>query len=373
MKASSALLAWAACVAMIGTDARADRTEFEKGLAAYRDGEYAMARPLLKRALSTLTATADRAVAHAHLGWIAYADNRRGDAARRFERAAHIAPGFVPVDEHTAPEPKAWYVGIRESWRGSLVIPVAGAVTVDDRPAVPSPCVLAIGVGVHRVRVRSPDGTKEFVAAALVVRPREKVTPRIVWSPRVGMLALAATPVGTTALVRGRAVARLPTRLSLPAGRHKVEFQAQGHAPESRWASVHPDAPATLAVSLKPLPASYSELPWYRRRRPWGVTALSVGAGSALAGLIAGLSARSAEDTLRAEERAGGMSTTRFNQLAGDATSRARWANGLFIVAGAMALTSVVLFAVGEATPSAPLRVSLGVMGAGLGIQIQHR
>lgn len=358
-----------------GAEAKADEPALSAALSAYRDGEYALARKRLEAALQTLRAPMERAVAHVHLGWIAFSENRRDDAARHLETAAQIEPGFTPVDGHTPPDPSAWYRGLRESWRGLLVVAVPGTVLVDKLDALPTPCVLPIDVGVHRIVVRAADGLREAVHDKLVVRPRARVTPEVVWRPRAGTLALVVEPASAKATVDGRDVPTLPARLSVPAGIRRVELSAPGYLKETRSARVEAETVTTLVVGLSPLPLpkAVDDRPWYRRRMTWGTLALSTGGAVAVAGLIAGLKARATEQTLRTEETGAALSTTRFNQLAGSATTWANAANGMFIAAGALAVTGAFLFLVGETSPprATGTRVSLGLNGLGLTLEVR--
>jgi hypothetical protein len=139
-------------------------------------------------------------------------------------------------------------------------------------------------------------------------------------------------------------------------------------SPKAPSVATKPPAAPTTPVSPKTFVRKKDSLlaptaqptPWYKKRRTWGWVTLGIAGASALGGIVFGRSANSAEEQVRMEARAGGLTVERFESLAADISSNARLSNIFFGIAGAAVVTGVVLVLLGE--KEAPARRGVRVL-----------
>ena len=154
---------------------------------------------------------------------------------------------------------------------------------------------------------------------------------------------------GTRVLVDGVDRGRTPLTVRVPIGAHTVRFLRPGGVSTADEHSVVAN-PRRVARVLagRGDPNVQASVPWHRKRRTWGLITLGLGAALLAPAVILGRSASSSADELQAGARAGTLDFTRFQSLASSADSSARLANVLFGVAGAAAITGLVLTLLGD-------------------------
>lgn len=292
--------------------ARADSTgALIAGLHAYNEGEMDRAELQLRRALKGLKRARDRGVAWLYVGLVHAARNQLDAARVAFRRALEEDPEAAPEPERTPPVVLAQLQAARREVTGVLEVranePARVRVDGVDRGVVP--LRVPLPVGRHDVALTTPSGATLFESRGVLVHPRH--------------------------------VARVEARLP----------------PPPREVAVAPTPPGVATVAVPAAPR------WWQRRRPWGYVSLGLAGVTTAIAAGFGVSARTDLSALRAAIASGVLSRPQYDAQLGSIARRTDAANVLFAVAGAAALTGLVLVLVGDR--DAP-RVSVSPAGAGL-------
>lgn len=210
-------------------------------------------------------------------------------------------------------------------------------------PALLGRIYLRLGVA-HAV-VEGTDEARAAFRAALALDPGLALDPaglkdsivelfRAVHRETRGRLRVRADRANAEVLINGKTRGRAPLELELPVGRHRVEVRAGG-ASEAREIVVRLDKEQAIAARLGPeVPAA----PPRRRLLTW------VAAGGAVVSLGVAIGLGASADASYREYTDESTGPERGAELRDAIQSRALGANVMFGVAGALALTSAVLF-----------------------------
>ena len=255
------------------------------------------------------------------------------------------------------------------------------------RAATKDPQVLArvqLYIGLNRSARDDPRAREAFVLA-LTHDPTLRPDPATIKPDLVrrfdavlgslrGELSVQCNRPGALVTVGGQKRGAVPLTLRLPVGRHRVEVQDKdGKFSAAREVLVRPGGKARLKLRLggdtRPRRADAPRPP----RRVWTWVATGATAVALAVGVGLGVSAGSTYDDWKAANAAHDPRVLELQQSVQDKDLAA---NVMFGVAGALAVTSVVLFLLeGRAAPAE--RASIGrwsstpLAGAGGGVMIQ--
>jgi hypothetical protein len=347
--------------------ARADAlSDLVAGIKAYDDGEPDRATTLLRRAARSLAAPRDRGLAFLYLGLCAISRKEEAKAAGAFREALTADPEVAPSRERVPPDALALFDRIRAGMAGELVIEateIGALVLVGDRTRGTAPLRLRSPIGRHTVRVLSQDRLRHFEDRAVIVQPGRQTTITARLTPRMGRVILDVLPAGTEIYDGARLIAKTPTPpVPLPAGRTHLRLHATGFEPLTREVDVAPDETVSLTARLAP---ARSRPPWWKRRRPWGIVSLGVGAALAAGGLASGALARAAIGDIERGLRNRTLTMNGYNTFADAARAHSTRSNILLTIGGAGAALGVALIVWGDERATS---ARLGVSPAGLTI-----
>ncbi len=174
-----------------------------------------------------------------------------------------------------------------------------------------------------------------------------------------GQLAFSPQQAGVTLTVDGKLELHTPVSepLTLTAGLHELVMQAEGCELRILEVSISVGTTTTVPVEVTPLATLY---PWLARKKQMGsfapirvsalvlggVAALTVLAGAILGGLAVGLESEQDQAILECWPDTGPEQCPRAYDLGRQGETFMWAANALFIAAGTMALTAMVLWVV---------------------------
>jgi hypothetical protein len=183
--------------------------------------------------------------------------------------------------------------------------------------------------------------------------------------PRLGVLRVEVDRPGAQVLAGDRLLGTAPFEpVAVPPGRYRLVVRKAGFREEMREVAVAPETTLELRVRLTAL------TPWYGKKRTWGIASLGLSAATTVLALWVGHTAQAHEDELRFVERAGALTERRYRELSSTAASRGRAANVLFGVAGAAAVTGIVLLLFDRsAPPDRAWQIAPGPAGAALAVR----
>ena len=323
----------------------------------YAMADFAGALAACRKAAKETRAPAELARIHLFLG-LCYHGQRDQQRARK-EVAAALShdPGLTLDPRRHKKSVLLLLQQVKGQVLGRLVIHADrpnARVLLDGKPRGRTPFEGAVLVGRHKVLVRTDDGKYRKELYVQVTPGRlQLVLPLVLVS---GTLSVSSTPAGAKVLVDGKRAGTTPLEgHPLPPGRHRVAVQREGYRPWRRQVTVEPDRKISLALELETakLPATLpahrpAEPPsFWRRERRWTWVAAGTAAAFALAGAGVGLSTLADHD-----EYANTDDPRRFDELEQTIPSRVTATNVLFGIAGAAALTSVVLLFLEGRTPT---------------------
>lgn len=136
--------------------------------------------------------------------------------------------------------------------------PPGHALFVDARPVGPTPLVLAIAPGAHRVEVRDERGallaSDQIELEPAEVRELALAVPR---GPETASLRVETTPPGATVRVDGAIAGTTPLLAEVEPGRHRVRVELEGYEPAGNEVElVRAGEQSTIAFALTRVPAA---------------------------------------------------------------------------------------------------------------------
>lgn len=324
--------------------------ELGQAIARYHRGDFEEAVTALQRVAARLGPGPRRARAHLFRG-LALAVLGRWTAAREaFAAALTDDPEIRPNRDRVRPSIVAAFEAVRATVRGILEVRSArpASVALDGKPVGRTPLRRRLPVGRYDLQVRTDDGFAEYRQAGVLIRAGATVRIDARLVPRIGKVTLRSQPPGAGVYLGKRRLATTPVvGLPLRAGTRHLVVRLPGYRDSPVEVLVNPELPAELRVTLSPVPAR----PWYKRKRAWAWVTGGLSGGLLVTGLAFGIAARSAASELQEGWARGGLPWDQEAALRSAADSRARTANILFGVTGAVAVTSLVLFLLGDDPP----------------------
>ena len=313
----------------------------DRGVQLYEEGELGRAEPLLRAAAADLQDPKARARAFLYLGLL-QASRKDLNATRDSLRAALSDDPLVALArDRVAPDIVAMFDGLRAEVTGELSIAGAGAgarISVDGRAALAQGPPMRLAIGLHSLQVVSGDGLSIFTAKSVLVHARIPARLTVAYVARTGKARLPPAWLGASwtssrgqkGVVRGE--------LTLFAGPQRLDVGLPGHSLASALVVVAPDGVIEVGLGV---PAPLRS--WYARRRPWGYVSLAVAGAAGIAGILLGKFAKDDADELLRLRNAGMLRFDQYQALQRSADHGALAANVFFGVAGAAAITGLVL------------------------------
>lgn len=394
-----------------------------EGIVRYNVGDREESREALKKALELLgklpAPQRDARLmgqVQLYLGLNDAVEGRRERARRYFGQALTADPTLELDPERFKKAIVVLFRQARRRIRGWLNVTanIADAVVlVDNRQVGKVPLRRRLPVGKHRVEVLSTDGRLGYLEEVIVSRgSTTMVTARL--DPIRGKLTVRSTPPGAEVLVGQQVVGRTPlTRKVVAAGLHQVTVRRDGYIEQIVQVKIFRGQERTVVMKLERMPPpdpaeepggealSHKTLtpagikpgtppaqppgdqtqprrrtpeeiaeqltrtpPLQPRRRIWTWVTGGTAVGAAIAGLVL---AMLTEEAVEAYEKETDPEV--FKQWEEVVDQRATATNVLFITAGALAVTSVVLFFVeGHQPAPRPSANSARIRIQGLGI-----
>lgn len=235
---------------------------------------------------------------------------------------------------------------VRQSMRGDLSVSAdreAAVVLVDGKNVGQAPFKAPHTIGKHLLEVRSQDGRFGYAEEVIVSfdqHTQVKAKLKRLW----GKLSVRSTPAGAEVLLDGRSLGNAPLdRVAVGAGGHQISLRLDGHREHSIEVDVPPDHHHVMEVLLRPVVEVKARqpqaVPAEPGRRVWTWVAAGAAVAAASVGIGLGISANSDYDEYQKTP-----DPEQGARLKDDIESKDLGANAMFGVAGALAITSVVLF-----------------------------
>jgi len=238
------------------------------------------------------------------------------------------------------------FEAVRRKMRGTLRVVGPNAKVILDGKAVGStPYEARLAVGTHRVEVRGMDG-KRRLERKVTVRPGARVELEARPAPQAAALRVASRPPGAEVLVDGRALGQTPLERALPLGAHRLALRLEGYRVHEQDVRVE-EGGAEVTATLEPVAAVPPPLPARPRRRLW--TWIATGGAVVLAAVGVGFAVSADLDY---DEYQNTEDPERFRELEDAVPRKAAIGYSAIGVAGALAVTAVVLYFV-EGRPAA--------------------
>ena len=360
----TALALLCVCVGPGHAQSLAPRAALEEGTRLYHEGDVQRAEAFLRIAVAGLAEAPLRARAWVVLALV-HASRKNLAATRDALRAALTEDPEPAFDRATvAPDVVAMFDSVRADLFGEVRLLNAGEtphVFLGDRELGRGSTVRA-PIGRHRVRVLAADGHRAFEASDVVVRVNRPALVRVAYTRLRGRVRIVGPWRGAT-LRAGAVVATLGDEaVVLYAGPQLLTLERGAER-----AQVHVVVRAERVTDV--IVAAQRPAPTKLRRRTWGFIAMGASAAVAVLGGVLGVLARGDANEI------GGLKTwdmARYDALKTGAEQKALAANVLFGLAGAGALTGLLL-ALTDRGETAPRRARVVPSLHGLGLALDVR
>lgn len=249
------------------------------------------------------------------------------------------------------------FEAVRGKLRGTLrVVGPDAKVILDGKEVGPTPYEAQIDIGTHQVEVRGADGERRL-ERRVTLRPGARVELEARPGPKAAALRVASRPPGAEVLVDGRAVGQTPLERPLPLGAHRLALRLEGYRVHEQDVRIN-EGGAEVSATLEPLVAATPPpLPAAQpRRRLW--TWIATGGAVALAAVGVGFAVSADLDY---DEYQTTQDPDRFRELEDAVPRKAAIGYSAIGVAGALAVTAVVLYFV-EGRPAGERRGAVRLM-----------
>lgn len=288
-------------------------------------------------------------------------------AKNAFKEALIHTPTLIIDSKRHKALVAATFFEVKASMKGRLVIVgvTDAAVFVDGKQVGTTPFNDGVSVGVHRLKVLSQDGKSQFRQQVLI-QYNEETKVNAMLTPIKGWLNLNSEPSGAAVLLDGKEIGKTPLKSHpMNAGKYRLVVQLNDARKKSVDVVIPPLAetsmevqlPDLTAVATKPIsPADKAADPNATQdatdgqasgKRLW--TWVSLGGTLAVAAVGIGLGAAANSDN-SAWKREG--DPQRAQDLLDSGQGKQLGANICYGLAGALAVTSVVLFFLEGRSPS---------------------
>ena len=365
---AAALVALVVAGALPGT-ALADEAEalLEEGLVRLKVGKFKKALKVLKKARRKAKNPKIKARVMLNLG-VVHAVMRKKKRARKAFKAALKLDATVALKQGDVKQ-KVFdlFEKVRSKIKGSIQVkvdPAGSAITLNGKALGKTPYTGDLPVGAYKVVVVSADGLSRFETDVVINKgDQSDVGGKLVF---VGArLNVTSQPEGAKVLVDGKELGVTPLKdARLPAGEHEVVVSKEGFTPHKAKVKGAKGAAMALAVNLKsvtapapkpdqpvaqPTPVPPTPTPDKAKGRfpIWTMVTGGLAVAALGAGIGMGLVSNSAFDEYETTS-----SQTDYWDLRDKVSAMETGANVSFAVAGAMAVTSALIYLLWERHPS---------------------
>lgn len=371
------LVAAAWCLSQTPTAALADPADalLQRGIDQYKMARFRQSIRVLQRAQRAAKTDEVRARAQLFLG-LNHGVLRRGEkAGQAFTAALRLDPRLTLDAAEVKQSVLALFNRARAGLRGKLKITAdrPALVTLDSARAGSTPFSGELEVGTHKLVLATADGQYRHQQEVVVYADKVQQVAATL-AHQGGTLDVTSRPSGAQVRVDGVPVGQTPIKgHPLPAGPHKVTVTRTGHQPQQQPVTVKAGSTATLAVALEPTRASLPEppgpvpaehaAPRSGRFPVWTV----VTAGTALAALGVGLGFGAAARS-NWDEYSTTQDPTRYDELRDVVPTQAAVANACYAAAGALAVTSALIYLLWERKAPTTERAAWHITPAGVAV-----
>jgi len=321
----------------------------QEGILRFKLGKFRQSLDALRRASKAATTPATRGRIQLYMGLNHALTGDKVRARKALAVALAHDPTLSLDPKKYKPSLVRLLAEVRQTLQGDLQVKAdskGAVVLLDGKPVGKVPYQGKAPVGRHRVEVRSADGKLGY-AQDVTVQLKKPCMVDMVLEPYVGTLTVRSTPSGAAVLVDGQQKGVTPLERSpLAAGEHRVTVRLEGHRDWTRAVKVSKGAEETEDIKLAVLGPTgpvvgKDDGTGSKRRRIW--TWVAAGGAVAVAAVGVGLGAsvlsdRSEYEGLTVKDQA------RLDELEQSIPGKVMATNVMFGVAGALAVTSVVLF-----------------------------
>lgn len=345
-------------------------TLLEQGIKAFGMAQLPTSRQLLLQAKAATSEPKVLARIHLYLGLVDAVEGATVRARAEFTKALGHDPTLSLDAGSFKKELVDLFDSVRRNLKGKISVTVAprdARVIIDGKERGAAPLEAELKIGRHTVQVKSADGrssyTTEVEVKALI---HARVAARL--EPQQGRISVRTSPAGASVTIDGKVVGRTPLEHGIEVGKRVVQVQLEGHQQEIRRVEVGPEVTAVVRVKLER--AAQTKLAEPTRRSLFGGrlwTWVTAGAALATLGTGIGLGVSSNSDFASWEENCWDNRHPDCNDVADTVRTKDKVANIMFGVAGALAVSSVVLYFV-EGRQSGEKRTpTLSAMGGAAG------
>jgi hypothetical protein len=247
--------------------------------------------------------------------------------------------------------------------KGRLVVVGANdaAVFVDGKNIGTSPLNENVSIGIHRLKVLSKDGNSQFTQK-LLIQYNEETKVNALLTPIKGWLNLNSEPSGAEVFLDGKSLGKTPLKArALSAGKYRLLVQLTDTQKKEVNVVIPPLAEASVDVKFaeqnkvvaKPTPIKIKPNDKPPTKDPaagsrlWTWVGLGGTVAAAAIGIGLGAAAQSDNSAWKTEADA-----TQAQSLRDSGQSKQLGANICYGLAGALAITTVVLFFVEGRSPA---------------------
>lgn len=343
-----ALALWA-CPTL--AQAQSAETMLHEAIQRYKVGKFSQSAKILKRALRKAKDPLVQGKIQLYTGLNHGVQGEMGKAEAAFKKALALDPTLELKATETKQSIMEAFGRARQAVKGRLSVSAdkpGATLTVDGKQLGALPYEGELVVGKHSVSVTTADGRFGHRGEVLV-RAGQTHSMQLMLRPLLGKLTVSSSPAGALVLVDGVKRGKTPLGgLDLPPGPHTVKLSLKGYRTREERVELKAGEQAAVEVKLAVLPVKVARPkpapppPTKSKGRLW--TWVAAGSAAAAAGVGLGLGLWSAKGWSQYQEAADAGDTKRYNELRDSIPGRTLGTNIAFGVAGALAVTAVVLF-----------------------------
>ena len=331
-------------------------TKVQEAIVNYNIGKFDKSLATLKRLVKKIAEPSLRGQAYLYLG-LSYGVVKKHSRAEKAFRQALLADPALQLDPTRTKESViALFEKVREGLLGEIQISADrddAMVFIDGKEAGKAPLRHTIRVGKHLVELRSPDKLYSWKKQVLVA-DKSTHTLSITLEYQGGWLEVTSEPAGAEITLGERKVGKTPLKkYMLAVGDYPLTLTLKGHRKYEKSIAITKGAVSKVEPKLEPIPVAKKtppvnktnkgkatgKVPPTKRNRIW----TWVTAGTSLAVLGVGIGFGVASKSTYKDFEA---STTEedYNRLKSSVKRQSTIANVSYGVAGALAITSIILF-----------------------------
>lgn len=331
-------------------------TNVQEAVVNYNIGKFDTSLAALKRLVKKIREPSLRGQAYLYLGLNYGVTKKQKRAEAAFRKALLANPALKLDPSRTKESVLALFEKVREGLLGEIEISSdreGARVTIDGKDVGKAPLQHTLKVGKHLVEVNSADGQYSWQTIVLVA-DKSTATLKATLEYQGGWLLVTSTPPGADVYVGEKKLGKTPLQKTmLPTGTVQISLELKGHKKREKPVTIAKGSVSTLDETLALLPVVQASA--RPTKRPTAKPAENktpakkprlwtwVAAGSSLAVLGVGIGFGVVSRSTFKDYQA---STTGedYDRLRAKVKQQSTIANVSFGVAGALAVTAVVLF-----------------------------